>query len=73
MATDLVSGPTRSCMREISSRIELSPLQACWDGSVVFEVTTDPVELFRPLPLGRLLALSSSSGGKAFDLVTGVA
>ncbi|WP_406302834.1 hypothetical protein OHA61_10190 [Streptomyces sp. NBC_00885] len=33
MASDLVSGPTRTCMREISSRIELSPLQACWDGS----------------------------------------
>lgn len=33
MTTDLVSGPTRACMREISARIELSPLRACWDGS----------------------------------------
>ncbi|WP_249465230.1 hypothetical protein [Streptomyces fradiae] len=33
MATDLVSGPTRACMREISAQLGPSRLQSCWDGS----------------------------------------
>ncbi|RNG33512.1 hypothetical protein [Streptomyces botrytidirepellens] len=33
MATDLVSGPTRTCMREISAQLGPSRLQPCGDGS----------------------------------------
>lgn len=33
MATDLVSGPTRTCMRDISAQLGPSRLQPCWEGS----------------------------------------